>query len=138
MVTEPTTLTYDETLDDVENSLGIVPGYFEALNEQDLVNEWPNFKRMALEETEIPAKYKELIGLAIAANIKCPYCQHFHKNAAKMHGATDEELAEVSFLASWTARYSGLIHAQDYDVDTFESEFGQIADHLQQHMGADD
>ena len=138
MAASSTGRTYEETCDDIEASLGIMPGYFEALNEEDLVNEWPNFKRHALEETVIPAKYKELIGLAIAANIKCPYCQLFHRGAAKMHGATDEELAEISFLSSWTARYSSLIHAQDYDFDTFEMEFSQIADHLQEQLPADD
>lgn len=138
MATQAADQDYDATVDDIEASLGIMPGYFEALNDQDLVNEWPNFKRYELEETEIPAKYKELIGLAIAANIKCPYCQLFHREAAKMHGATEEELAEAAFLASWTARYSSLIHAQNYDMDTFTKEFGQIADHLQSQIAADD
>lgn len=138
MAAKSTERTYEETREEIEESLGIVPGYFDELNEQDLVNEWPNFKRHALEETEIPAKYKELIGLAIAANVKCPYCQLFHREAAKMHGATDEELAELEFLASWTSRYSSLIHAQNYDFETFATEFGQIADHLQGQMAADD
>jgi AhpD family alkylhydroperoxidase len=129
---------YEETREEIEESLGMMPGWFDSLNEQDLVNEWPNFKRHALEETEIPAKYKELIGLAVAANVKCPYCQLFHREAAKMHGATEAELAEVEFLASWTARYSSLIHAQNYDYDTFASEFEQIGEHLQQQMAADD
>lgn len=130
--------SYDETRDEIEECLGIVPGYFDNLNEEDLVNEWPNFKRHALEETVIPQKYKELIGLAIAANLGCPYCQLFHREAAKMHGASEEELAELTFLASWTARYSGMIHAQNYDLDKFESEFNDIADHLQSQMSADD
>ena len=138
MAATSTSRTYEETRDDVEDALGIVPGYFDELNEQDLVNEWPNFRRYALEETAIPAKYKELVGLAIAANIKCPYCQLFHREAAKMHGATEEELAELEFLASWTSRYSALIHAQNYDFDTFQREFEDIASHLQQEMAADD
>lgn len=131
-------MTYEETREDIERSLGFVPGWFEELNETDLVNEWPNFKRHTLEENEIPAKYRELIGLAVAANIKCPYCQLFHRESAKMHGATDEELAEVEFLASWTARYSSLLHAQNYEMETFAKEFGQIGEHLQQQMAADD
>jgi AhpD family alkylhydroperoxidase len=127
----------DSVRADIEETLGFVPGFWE-LNDEDLVNEWPNFKRHAFEETVIPPKYKELIGLAIAANIKCPYCQHFHKGAAKMHGATEEELKEVAFLASWTARYSGLIHGMDYDVDTFKDEFERMAAHIQGHTAADD
>ncbi len=129
--------SYAETREDIEDSLGMVPGYFEALNEPDLVNEWPVFKRFALEETEIPAKYRELIGLAIAANIKCPYCQTFHTEAAKLHGATEAELAEISLLASYTTRYSALIHAQNYDLETFEQEVEEIGAHLQEHMGSD-
>ena len=138
MSTTPTERTYGETRRDIEETLGLMPGYFDALAETDLVNEWPNFKRYALEETEIPAKYRELIGLAIAANIKCPYCQLFHREAAKMHGATEEEVAELEFLASWTSRYSSLIHAQNYDYETFANEFGQIGEHLEQRMAADD
>ena len=129
--------TYEETREDIEENFGLVPGFFDALDEQDLVNEWPNYKRYALEETEIPAKYRELIGLAVAANIKCPYCQSFHTEAARLHGATDAELAEISFLASWTARYSAMIHAQNYDMETFEGELEQIGNHLQEHMAGD-
>jgi AhpD family alkylhydroperoxidase len=127
----------EATRKDIEETLGFVPGFWE-LNDEDLVNEWPNFKRYGFEETAIPAKYRELIGLAIAANIKCPYCQHFHKEAAKMHGATEEELRETAFLSSWTARYSAIVHGMDYDYDTFEEEFGRIAEHLEEQMAADD
>lgn len=137
MATTPTEQTYEETREEIEGALGFVPGYFDVLNEQDLVNEWPNFRRYALEETAIPPKYRELIGLAVAANLKCPYCQSFHTEAAKMHGATAEELAEISFLASWTARYSALIHAQNYDMETFDQELGLVADYLEEQMDAD-
>ncbi|WP_332897975.1 MULTISPECIES: carboxymuconolactone decarboxylase family protein [unclassified Haladaptatus] len=122
--------SYDETLADIEATLGIVPGWFKALPEDDVIAEWPTFKRYAVEETEIPAKYRELIGLAVAANIKCPYCQAFHKGAAEMNGATEAEMAELFTLASYTARYSAILHAQHYDMDTFMQEFEQIGEHL--------
>lgn len=127
----------DETREEMEEALGFVPGFFDALNEQDLVNEWQTFKYHTLEETEIPAKYKELIGLAVAANLKCPHCQLFHREAAKMHGATAAELAEASFLAGMTPRYSSILHAQNYDMDRFAEEFGRMADHLQAQMADD-
>lgn len=131
--------TYETTIDEIEETLGIVPGFLEALPEEDLVAEWPTFKKYLVAETEIPAKYRELIGLAVAANIRCPYCQHFHRGAAAIQGATEEELAELSFLASYTARYSAMLHAQEYDMDTFEEETAQIAEHFQAAMaGGDD
>ncbi|WP_348608820.1 carboxymuconolactone decarboxylase family protein [Halobaculum rarum] len=138
MATTSTADAYDDTVTEIEETLGMVPGFFGDLNRDDLVDEWPTFKRMALGETTIPAKYKELINLAVAANLKCPYCIHFHREAAKLHGATDEELAELSFLAGYTPRYSGMIHAQEYDLETFESEVEQIGAHLQSQLAADD
>lgn len=126
---------YEDTLADIRGTLGIVPGFMKALPREALVNEWPNFKRYELEQTEIPGKYRELIGLAIAANIKCPYCQLFHMSAAKMNGATEEELAEVAFLASLATRWSAMIHAQHYDYNTFAKETEQIGAHLQKATG---
>ena len=123
-------MEYEETLEDIEKTLGIVPGFMKALPKEVLIQEWPLFKKYNFEETEIPAKYRELMGLAVAANIKCPYCQLFHKGAAMMNGATEEELAETAFLASYTARWSAIIHAQHYDYNTFASEFAQIGEYL--------
>lgn len=132
------TETYENTIDDIEETLGIVPGFLDGLPDEDLVNEWPTFKKYLVAETEIPAKYRELIGLAIAANIRCPYCQHFHRGAAQLRGATEAELAELSFLASYTTRYSAMLHAQEYDLGTFEDEAEQIADHLQAQLAGGD
>jgi len=136
MASEPT--SYDETVTEIEDSFGLVPGYLEALPEQDLINEWPNLKRFMFGASEIEPKNRELVGLAVAAAIGCEYCRHFHKGASQLHGATDEELAEVAFLASYTPRYSAIIQAQDYDVEQFKDEVAQIADHLHEHSEAGD
>jgi alkylhydroperoxidase/carboxymuconolactone decarboxylase family protein YurZ len=71
------------------------------------------------------------------ATLKCPYCQAFHRGAAELHGATDEELAEVGLLAGLTARWSAMIHAQHYDYDTFVEEFERIGAFLQEQQAAD-
>lgn len=128
------TTRYGETREDIEETLGLFPGFFEGIPEEEVVQEWPGFERYVLGESEIPAKYRELMGLAVAANIKCPYCQHFHASAARLYGATDEELAETAALASMTARWSAMIHAQGYDLDTFEDETERIGEHLQNQM----
>ncbi len=126
---------YDNTLEDVKKTLGLVPGFMKALPKDVLVAEWPLFKKYTLLESEIPPRYRELIGLAVAANIKCPYCQLFHREGAKMNGATEKELAEVTLLAGWTTFWSAMIHAQDYNYDTFKREFEQMGAHLQKTAG---
>jgi AhpD family alkylhydroperoxidase len=125
---------YEDTPRDIQSMLGLVPGFMKALPKDVLVNDWALFKKYTLEESKIPTKYRELIGLAVATNIKCPYYQYFHTGAAKLRGATDEELAELDFLASYTARWSAMIHAQDYDYDTFTKETDQIGAHLTKMM----
>ena len=128
---------YTETLEDIEASIGLVPGFMQGVPEDALVHEWPVFKQFVLGESVIPPKYRELIELAVAATLKCPYCQAFHKGAAEMHGATEEELAEVGLLASLTTRWSAMIHAQHYDYDTFVGEFEEIGAFLQGQQAAD-
>jgi AhpD family alkylhydroperoxidase len=121
---------YEDTLKDIQKSLGIVPGFMKALPEDVLIHDWPLFKKYTLGESKMPAKYRELIGLAIAANIKCPYCILFHKSAAQLYGATTEEFAEIDFLASYTSRWSSMIHAQNYSYETFAKETAQIGEYL--------
>ena len=127
--------TYEETVKDIETSLGFVPGFLKALPADVLVHDWPLMKKYTLGASKIPAKYRELIGLAVAANIKCPYCQLFHKGVAGLLGATEEEFAEVAFLASYSARWSAMIHAQHYDYDTFEEEIHKIGAYLRKQAG---
>jgi AhpD family alkylhydroperoxidase len=121
---------YEDTLKDVEKSFGFVPGFIKGLPADVIIHDWPLMKKYTLEETKIPPKYRELMGLAVAANIKCPYCLLFHKTAAQLNGATAEEFAEIAFLASYTARWSVMIHAQHYSYETFAKETQQIADYL--------
>jgi AhpD family alkylhydroperoxidase len=121
---------YEDTLKDIEETLGIVPGFMKALPKDVLIHDYPLWKKYSLGESKIPAKYRELMGLSAAANIKCPYCQLMHRGVAQLHGATDEELSEAAYLASLTARWSAMIHAQHYDYDTFARETDQIGKHL--------
>jgi len=122
---------YDDTLKDIEKTLGIVPGFMKAIPKDVLMHDWPLMKKYQMGETAIPAKYREFIGLAIAANIKCPYCTLMHTAIATLNGATDKEIAEVAFLASLTSRWSAMLHALQYNYDTFSKEVRQIGDYAQ-------
>jgi len=47
----------------------------------------------------IPAKYRELISVAVALTTQCSYCIEAHTKNAVTAGATREELAETVFIA---------------------------------------
>ena len=121
---------------DVRETLGIVPGFFSGLPDYLLESEWTSFKHLELGETAIPNKYKELIGLGISAATRCKYCAYFHTEAAKLFGATEEEIQEASLIAKNTMGWSTYLNAMQYDYDTFVQEFDQIAAHVREQQPA--
>ncbi len=48
----------------------------------------------------IPAKVREFIALAVALTTQCGYCLDVHTRAAKRHGASAQEIAEVVAIAA--------------------------------------
>ena len=124
---------YKETLADVKKTMGLVLDQFKAIPKEALPHEWAEMKTFSFGETKIPAKYRELMGLAIAASIKCPYCIHFHTRAAKMNGATDEEIAETAFLTRFTTGWSSILHAADIDLEHFKKQFAEVEEYMSKH-----
>jgi len=106
--------------------MGVVLDQFKAIPRDALPSEWELMKKYSFSESKIPAKYRELIGLAVAASIKCPYCIHFHTRAAKMNGATDDELKELALLTRFTTGWSSILHAADLDIDDFKKQFAEV------------
>ena len=66
------------------------------------------FDKAALAEGAIPKKYKELMAIAVALTTQCPYCIEVHREQALKAGASEQELAEVVFVAM-TLRAGGAI-----------------------------
>ena len=48
----------------------------------------------------IPGKYRELMAIAVASTMQCPYCIEAHTAQAKKFGASREEVAEAIFVAA--------------------------------------
>ncbi len=117
---------YDETVQDVKSTFGFLPGFLKALPEDVLIKGWPLVKRYSYGESRIPAKYRELIGLAVAAAIRCPYAEIAQRFRAKANGANEREIEEISALVGIITGWSAMIHAQTYDLETFKKETAEI------------
>lgn len=66
----------------------------------DVAKAFAAFDKAALAPGAIPAKYKELIAVAVALTTQCPYCVEVHRRSAVNAGATEQELAETTFVAA--------------------------------------
>jgi AhpD family alkylhydroperoxidase len=77
-----------------------------------------------------------MIGLAVSGATRCRYCAYFHTEAAKLFGATDEEINETALIAKNTMGWSTYLNTLEYDHDHFVEEFDQIAEHVRSQMAA--
>jgi AhpD family alkylhydroperoxidase len=111
---------------DIRETLGLVPTFWSGVPDTLIESEWTSFVAMELAETLIPNKYKELIGVAVSGATRCRYCVHFHSEAARLFGATDEEIAEASLMAKHTMGWSTYLNAMAFDYDEFVAELDQI------------
>ncbi|HLH96143.1 MAG TPA: carboxymuconolactone decarboxylase family protein [Xanthobacteraceae bacterium] len=111
------------TYQDIEKTLGTVPGFFKLFPELGIAGAWAEFKSVQLNPaTKLDGKTKELIGLAIAAQIPCQYCIYFHTAAAKANGASDEELRETVAMAAIVRHWSTVLNGMQVDLAGFKHD----------------
>jgi AhpD family alkylhydroperoxidase len=123
-------MSRSDTEDDIRQTLGQVPSFFESMPDATLENEWREFKVFQLSDTVLTAREKQLIGYAVAAAIHCPYCTYFHESATAMMGTTKEQLEEANRMASETAKYSTYLHGLQVDVGDFKRETDEMGRYL--------
>lgn len=58
------------------------------------------FSQKVFADGALPAKFKQIIAVAVAHVTQCPYCIKGHTKAALRHGATENELIEAIWVAA--------------------------------------
>src|ERR671938_577831 len=120
---------------DIEETLGLVPEFFRRVPDYLLPTEWASFKSLQLSDsTAIPNKYKELIGLAVSGATRCRYCAYFHTEAARLFGATEDEITETALIAKNTMGWSTYLNTLQFDYDEFVEEFDQATAYIKEQM----
>ena len=108
---------------DIQRTLGSVPGMFKVFPKGGIAGAWAEFKSVQLNPgTKLDGKTKELLGLAVAAQIPCHYCVYFHTAAAKLNGASDEEIRETVAMAAIVRHWSTVLNGMQVDDATFRQE----------------
>lgn len=123
-------MSYQQTVKEIENTFGSVPEFFRNTPQEVLTQMWPLMKKYGLGESIIPQKYREMMALAAASAMKCPYCQTFHKESAKMYGASEAELNELAAIVAHTSFWSAILHTQNYDMNRFMKEFQSMGEYM--------
>jgi AhpD family alkylhydroperoxidase len=118
---------------EMKELFGQVPSWVAEMPDVTLGGFWTLMRDFQLGETAIPNKYKELIGLAVSGATRCRYCALFHTEAARLFGASDQEIAEASMMAGFTMMASTFLNAQQVDYDAFRKETLEIVQYVRTH-----
>jgi len=116
----------EEVYQEIKGMFGIVPTFMTKIPDNTLELEWNLFRKIVVEETVIPNKYKELIGIGISAATKCHYCALFHTQLAILFGATSEEIEEAVHYAKNSSGWSTYLNGLQLDYDQFSNEVKEM------------
>src|SRR5204863_8061320 len=101
---------------DIAKTLGFVPQFFLKFPEEALPGAWEEMKTLQLNPaTALPGRTKELVGLAVAAQIPCRYCILAHTEFAKLNGASETEIGEAVAMAATTRHWSTFLNGMQTD-----------------------
>lgn len=120
----------DKIYTEIEEMFGLVPEMFKQIPDKNLELEWHLFKSVQFDQGAIPNKYRELIGLAISAVIKCKYCIFYHTELAKLNGATPVEIEDALHYAKSSVGWSAYISGLQINFDQFKKEIVHACEHV--------
>ena len=113
------------------DALGATPPFIAALPEGAQAGAWAFMKGNSGNPAgTIPAKYRELIALGVAAQIPCSYCVYAHTAFAKANGATDAEVSEAVSYAGEVRLWSTILNGNAYELAQFKSDIDKILEHV--------
>jgi AhpD family alkylhydroperoxidase len=122
---------------DIQKTIGFVPGMFKLVPDLALPGAWQEMKSLHLNpSTAVPGKYKDLVALAVAAQIPCEYCVYAHTELAKLNGATDAEISEAVAMGALTRKWSTWLNGIQTDEAKFRAEINQLTANMKKMMAS--
>jgi AhpD family alkylhydroperoxidase len=114
---------------DVQSTLGFVPDFIQRIPEPLLPGAWEELKTLQLNpKTALDGRTKELIGLAVSAQIPCRYCIVAHTEFAKLNGATEAQIGEAVGMAAVTRHWSTFLNGAQIDETRFRADVAKLID----------
>jgi AhpD family alkylhydroperoxidase len=83
---------------------------------------WQDYMAVFNPNGALDTKTKELIGLAVAAQIPCQYCIYAHTQGARHAGATDAQIKEAIGASALVRKMSTELNGNQYDMADFKKQ----------------
>jgi AhpD family alkylhydroperoxidase len=106
---------------------GYAPEFLTRFPDVARAGAWRQLRDVQLSSaTAASGKNKELMGLAVAAQVPCRFCIIAHTEFAKLNGATDAEINEALAMASFTRDMSTLLNGLQVDEAQFRKDIDRL------------
>jgi AhpD family alkylhydroperoxidase len=122
--------TREQVYAEMTQMFGLVPSFFKLVPDNSLELEWRLFKTVQFDEGPIPNKYRELIGIGIAAITKCEYCIQYHTEVDRLNGASEAEIEDAVHYAKSSAGWSAYLNGMQVDKQQFADELTQVGEYV--------
>jgi AhpD family alkylhydroperoxidase len=115
---------------DIQKTFGFVPDSIQALPDSVLPSLWAQVKGYELASTALPNKVKQLIGLAVSAQLACPKCNYMYTKCARSAGATPAEIGETVAVAGQARFWSTYFNGTQVDETRFRADLKKLIDNV--------
>ncbi|HEY0709839.1 MAG TPA: carboxymuconolactone decarboxylase family protein [Polyangia bacterium] len=122
---------------DIERTIGFVPSFVKAIPDNALPGVWSQFKHLQFNgKSALPGKTKELIGLAIAAQMPSKLQIWSYTECAKASGASKAEIEEAVTMAAMSRHWSTFMNGIQLDETRFRAELAKLKEHVSKAAAA--
>lgn len=122
----------DQARAEIQTALGFVPAFIKALPDAVLPGTWAELAGFQMNtKTALSGRQKELIGLAVAAQVPCRYCIYAHTEFAKLDGATSEDIGVAVAMGALTRHWSTVFNGLALDEAAFRADVDKWVAHAQ-------
>jgi|SRR5687768_9871016 len=112
---------------DILATFGFMPEFLKKVPDHAIAGAWEEMRGLRLNPvTALPPKYRELAGLAVAAQTPCERSVYGYTQFAKLHGATDEEIAEAITIGAVARHWSTFISGLGQDEGKFRADLMRV------------
>ena len=112
--------TADKIRAEAKDAVGVALPEIENYPDSMLRGAWAWMNDVEDGKGALDPKTMQLIALAVAAQIPCQYCTHYHKAAALSLKATEQEIAEAVAIAGYVRNWSTVLYGTGANIDNYK------------------
>jgi AhpD family alkylhydroperoxidase len=114
-------------LKDMTQVWGFAPEFYKRFPDVARAGAWRQVRDVRMSpSTALSGKDKELVALAVAAQIPCKFCVIAGTELARLRGATEEEITEAIAMASLTRTVSTMLNGLQVDEPQFRRDIDRL------------